>query len=136
MLEIGKPVTRPVRIRIDGKLRPKLGIDGQPETVSRPRNTWRVTKDTLGDLGRDFGVDGKRKLAVGLLAGDILALRPYGTRQEVQVSLANVYRYALRRKAALELLHTASEAKQRKAVLRECHKLRRQEAKFRQSLRA
>lgn len=57
--------------------------------------TKPVRRMTLGALSYGFGSDTGRKLAVSLSNGDVLILRPAGTRREETISLFDVYRYAI-----------------------------------------
>lgn len=122
MIEIGSTRIIPVRRRQGRHLVPVLGPDGQPETRPVASEVLRVTRDTLGG---HFGRDRNRKLVVGLRNGDLLSLRPQGTRQEVQVPLADVYAWALRSRALNAQL---KKARERKAQLDQKRAERRQAA--------
>jgi len=54
-----------------------------------------VRRTTLGALSYGFGSDTGRKLVATLSNGDVLILRPAGTRREETISLFDVYRYAI-----------------------------------------
>lgn len=58
--------------------------------------TKSTTRVTVGELDGNFGPDRGRKLIVELAPGDVINLRPKGTRQRVSVRIADVYRYALK----------------------------------------
>lgn len=122
MIEIGSTRIIPVRRRQGRHLVPVLGPDGQPETRPVASEVLRVTREVLGG---HFGLDRNRKLVVGLRNGDLLSLRPQGTRQEVQVPLADVYAWALRSRALNAQL---KKARERKAILDQKRAERRQAA--------
>lgn len=73
----------------------------------------RVTEDTLGHT---FGSDWRRKLVVTLNAGDLISFRPHGTRREVSIMAADVFRYVLRCEANKAMLEKARARKERKAT--------------------
>lgn len=57
------------------------------------KTTYRVT---VGALDGSYGPDRGRKLVAGLAVGDLLELRPQGTRRAVRLSLFDAYRFAIR----------------------------------------
>ena len=117
MNEIGKARIVTVRVKgDDGKLRVKTGPSGQPEVKIVAGDIWRQTRNTLGG---QFGRDKHRKLVVGLVAVDQLALYPKGTRQEVRVNLKDIYAWALRSQALRTLLERARAKKERIKASRE-----------------
>ena len=73
-------------------------------TIEKP---WtRVTKGALdGSFLRDRG----RRLVVILDCGDLLTLKPHGTRRPETVSLFDVYRFALRARVNRETLERARD---------------------------
>lgn len=75
-----------------------------------------VKRVTEGQLGHTFGCDWDRKLVVTLNAGDLISLRPHGTRREVSILAADVYRYVLRCEANKSLLERARARKEAKAI--------------------
>lgn len=130
MIEIGKTRIVPVRTKSGGKLFTVYDEQDKPVTKVVASEVCRVTRETLGG---NFGTDQNRRLVVSLKAGDILSLRPQGTRQEVTVALKDVYRWAIQARANRALLEKARAAKARKQELRierkraaEDRKLRRQ----------
>jgi hypothetical protein len=62
--------------------------------------TYRVTVDAIGTLG---GRDRRRRLVVGLEAGDVISFRPEGTRQKITAKALNLY---------IEVLHWRANAAQ------------------------
>ena len=54
---------------------------------------YRVTS---GALDGSHGVDRGRKLVAGLAIGDLIEIRPQGTRRTVRLSIYDAYRYAIR----------------------------------------
>lgn len=119
MLEIGR--NRKVRLvtGFGANAEPVLDEDGKPQIKSVPEEIWRITRD---NLGHHHGPDKRRRLVVGLLSGDILAMRPEGRRREtaeVQLTLHDVYAYALRSRAMSVQLEKARQKKAAKAARRE-----------------
>ena len=57
------------------------------------KTVYRVTS---GALDGSHGVDRGRKLVAGLAVGDLIEIRPQGTRRTVKLSLFDAFRYALR----------------------------------------
>jgi hypothetical protein len=57
------------------------------------KTTYRLT---VGALDGSYGPDRGRKLVAGLAVGDLLELRPAGTRRAVRLSLFDAYRLAVR----------------------------------------
>ena len=57
------------------------------------KTVYRVTS---GALDGGYGPDRGRKLIAGLAVGDLVEMRPQGTRRVVRLSLFDAYRYALR----------------------------------------
>jgi hypothetical protein len=73
----------------------------------------RVTK---GSLGGHHGADRGRRLVVTLRDGDLVELRPHGTRRRKFVSVFDVYDFIIRaeaRAAALEKARAKRERRQR-----------------------
>lgn len=117
MIEIGK--SKVVKIRklvknADGKSRfvAQLDSDGKPETKIIPAAVWRVTRDALG---HNYGCDKNRRLVVGFVPTDMLAIRPQGTTRGVQARLVDIYAWILRSQAQNAILARARDAKARKA---------------------
>ena len=114
MIELGTLKTVPV-LRGFGKNAVRVtDAEGYPVTRMVPREVWRITRGKLdGHFCRDRG----RKLIVGLLNGDVLALRPEGRLRrtsEVTMSLQDVYSYCLRTRVVNRQLE---KARQRKLML-------------------
>ena len=109
MLEIGQTRLVVVKTKVGkrGKLRPVLE-GGEPVKRVVTAEVWRETRDTLPG---HFCRDKNRKLIVGFRAGDLLVMRPKGTRQEVAVDLKDVYAWALRSRAMRSQLEKAREKK-------------------------
>lgn len=79
----------------------------------------RVTRVTTKEYPERNGVSGngygpKRRIAVTIIPGDTLGLRPLRTRRTVYVSIEDVYRFACRREA-LSLRAQKMNAKRRAA---------------------
>lgn len=130
MIEIGQKVQRIVKTAatIDGKrkLVARLDGDGRPETKTVASEVTRITRGTLnGHFCRDSG----RKLVVRLRDGDILELRPQGTRQAATALLADIYSWMLRSQSDRERM---AKLRERKAKLAE----QRAERRLRRPLRA
>lgn len=132
MIEIGKRRTVVVKTRETGtkKLVPKQDEHGQPVTKLVSDNVYRVTRE---ELGGQFGRDKHRKLVVGLVDGDVLSLRPQGTRQEVAMEIKDLYRYLLRCAAAKKVLEKARQRKITRQAQRERAKIARVDRKLRNS---
>jgi hypothetical protein len=54
-----------------------------------------VRRVTRGALDGSYGADRGRKLVAALDVGDVIALRPMGTRRTVTLSIFDAYRYAI-----------------------------------------
>jgi hypothetical protein len=59
-----------------------------------------VKRKTRGALDGSYGVDSGRPLVAEFSPGDLLVMRPHGTRRPVKISLFDVYRFAVRCRAA------------------------------------
>lgn len=90
---------------------------------------------TIGVLGGMFGADKKRRLVVTLGAGDVIKLKPHGTRREVSLPAVNVYHYALMCIANGERMAKLRERKSLIAARRERNRLAQQERAFKAKLR-
>jgi len=126
MIEIGYKRERIVRVAklVNGKrkLVPKLGLDGKPETVRVACEPVRVTRRALeGRFCRDAG----RRLVVKLRDGDILELRPQGTRQAATAALSDIYAWMLRSRADAAKMAQLRERKAKLADQRIERRLRR-----------
>lgn len=84
-----------------------------------------VTRLTEGELGGQFGKDKHRRLAVSVVFGDMIVLRPHGTRRTESVRLVDLYSYALRCKANVVLMTKLRERKAKKEAARQAAKSRR-----------
>jgi hypothetical protein len=58
-----------------------------------------VRRVTRGALDGSYGADRGRKLVAEFSPGDLLVIRPHGTRRAVKISLFDAYRYAVRCRA-------------------------------------
>lgn len=56
----------------------------------------RVQRVTRGALDGSYGPDRGRPLVASFNVGDVIELRPLGTRRGVRLSLFDTYRYAVR----------------------------------------
>ena len=133
MIEISRQRLVPFRIKIGGKLSVKLGPDGQPETKLVSSDVWRQTRS---ELGGQHGRDKHRKLVVGLVGPDQLAMYPKGTRQEVRVNLVDIYTWALRNRAMRTQLEKARERKEKKAETRARRQIADADRRLRAKLKA
>jgi hypothetical protein len=115
-IEIGKQ--KEIALRDQNGI-PVLDNEGRKMTRVVASETWRVTRNILGN---GYGPDSKRKLVVGLVAGDVLVLKPVKTRQSVSVELRAVYRWLLRNKAIKIQLE---KARTRKAAIQARRSARR-----------
>jgi hypothetical protein len=70
---------------------------------------------TRGTLSFSWGPDSGRCLVASLEPGDVLTLRPAGTRRAETISLFDVYSYALRCRVNRGFLEKAREKKAKKA---------------------
>jgi hypothetical protein len=84
---------------------------------------------TRGGLDYCYGKDRGRRLIASLEVGDLLTLRPYGTRRSEAISLFDVYRYALQCRVNRTRLEKARAVKAKKVE-------RLAELRYRRSLRA
>lgn len=93
------------------------------------RSVARVTAEALG---YGHGADKHRKLVARLAYGDLLELRPLGTRRAITVRLVDVYSYALRcavNRARLEMARARKlELAERRARARLRREARRDNA--------
>lgn len=62
--------------------------------------TKTMKRVTVGALDGSHGPDRGRKLVTSLVVGDMIEMRPQGTRRPVRLSLFDAYRYAVRVKVA------------------------------------
>lgn len=124
MIEIGKSQIKAVKKKDKktGKLVVAYDELDLPVTRVVANEVWRVTRK---ELGGQFGIDGKRKLVVGFVNGDLLALRPQGTRQVVHVDLKEIYAWMMRRKASTKLMEKARKAKTIRQEKRQRRELKR-----------
>ena len=129
MIEIGKQqlVTVKVRNKRTGKLEPKIGADGLPETKLKEAYVHRITRECLGG---NFGRDRGRRLVVGLVSTDRITFRPQGTRQEVSINIIDAYRIAIQRRATIATLEWARERKAIKQQRRESARIARHDRRI------
>ena len=90
--------------------------------------TKTVYRVTLGALDGSYGPDRGRRLVAGLAAGDLIEMRPQGTRRAVRLSLFDAYRYAVRCRADSVLRRAKAIQKQNGGRLATARKLAEQEA--------
>ncbi len=127
MIEIGKKKVVPMRVLLktnDGKRRfvPKIGADGHPEIVFTANEPVRITRKPLdGTFCRDHG----RKLVIRLRDGDVIEMRPQGTRHAVTASLFDAYARILRAQADKANMARLREIKAAKEQRRAEQRLRR-----------
>jgi len=89
-----------------------------------------VSLVTKGVLDGTFGKDKDKPLVVSLKSGDLIEFRPLHTQQRYHISVFDVFRMAIRRKAQAEFLEKARNKKEKKALLRNRRKIQRQERKL------
>lgn len=77
-----------------------------------------VRRLTRGALDSRHGRDRGRHLVAALERGDLLTLRPAGTRRAEAVSLFDIYRWALVRRVNCERRERAAAKKKRRAEAR------------------
>jgi len=127
MIIIGQKRQAPVKtaIRQKGKglkFVPKLDAQGQPETKLVANEVTRVTRDGLPG---HFCRDKHRRLVVRLCDGDVLELRPQGTRQRVSATLFDIYGWMLRSiadKKRMEVLRKRKDDLAHRRALRRLHR--------------
>lgn len=61
-----------------------------------------IFRATVGTLDGSFGPDRGKPLVVGLEPGDVITIRPGRSRRTETVSLTDVYRFAIARRAEME----------------------------------
>ena len=71
---------------------------------------------TRGALDGSHGPDRGRKLVASFVPGDLVEIRPQGTRRAEVISLFDIYRLSLRMRANAEHLQKARAKKERKAL--------------------
>ena len=126
MIEIGTKRERVVRTMVrlpNGKrtMEPKLE-GGQPVTQLVANEPVRVTRGTLGG---HFCRDSGRKLVVALRDGDVLELRPHGTRQRMTATLFDIYAWMIRSTAMKAQMEKLREKKAKMEEARALRRLRR-----------
>lgn len=94
----------------------KIPIRDENDAITghRPSVVRRITRFGLPG---SFGKEKHRKVIGSFLDGDIIAVRPQGLskKRELTVTAQDLYGILLRRKASVELMKKAGEAKQKKA---------------------
>ena len=114
-----------------GHKRPVRGPEGEiVDMIESP-----VAALTREALGGQFGSDKRRKLIVTLEAGDLIVIRPQGTRRAEKMSAVDVYRYMIRCKANLISLTKARERKERKSVRLAAARIARADKRIREQSR-
>lgn len=127
MIEIGKKRTKILRVlqkNGDGKrlFVQKTGPNGEAETTLVANEPVRVTRNVLDG---HFCCDRGRKLVVKLKDGDLLELRPCGTRHSATASLFDIYAWMLRSAADKVKMARLREIKAKKELKRAERALRR-----------
>jgi len=84
-----------------------------------------VRRKTRGALDGNYGCDRGRRLITTLLVGDIISIRPEGTRREETISLMDVYQFAIRCRVNRFNLEKARARKQTLQIKREAAELKR-----------
>lgn len=108
IIEIGRQKLVTVKVKKAGKLVPKTGDGGAPETKLKEDRVERITR---GALGFGFGPDSRRRLIVRLVAPDQIEFKPYKTRRSVRANVRDLYRHVLYSIALSENLRKARERK-------------------------
>jgi len=80
-------------------------------TLTKP-----VRRMTNGKLDGSYGPDRDKRIAVTLLPGDMLQLRPERTRRAETIALIDVYRYAVRCRVNASVLERARAKKESRAI--------------------
>lgn len=75
-----------------------------------------ITRKSDAALDGSFGPDRDKALVVTLLPGGLISLRPERTRRAEIVAIIDVYRFAVRCRAARVHLEKARAAKERRAL--------------------
>jgi hypothetical protein len=130
MIIIGAKRQRPVRKRENDKLVPVFDQHDQPVMKLVASEVVRVTRQPLGG---HFGLDKSRRLVVALRDGDILELRPEGTRQASRMAIADIYAYMLRCESNRRQLEKARSRKAAKGVQMENASIKRMEKRLRRA---
>jgi hypothetical protein len=90
-----------------------------------------VYRATRGSLGYHHGTDRGRQPVVALVDGDLVSLRPKGTRRPAKmVSLFDIYDMAIRLEAQRAALEKARAVKERKAIRLAADRQRRAEKRL------
>lgn len=84
-----------------------------------------VRRVTRGALAKFWGPDSGRRLVASLEAGDLLVLRPLGTRRPETMSLFDCYRIAAFARINAAQLEKARERKKELVIARARSRLRR-----------
>lgn len=71
---------------------------------------------TIGTLDGSFGKDRGRRLIVTLDDGDLITIRPAGTRRKYRATAADALRWMIRSEANLKTLQKARAKKEAKAA--------------------
>lgn len=89
-----------------------------------------VKRVSLTELDGSYGPDRNKRLVITLIPGnginvaDLISLRPERARRSEQITVQDVYRYALRCRVGRELLEKARAKKQRNADRRAANRLK------------
>lgn len=87
-----------------------------------------ISRRTRSYLGGNYGLDRNRRLVATLEPGDLITLRPEGTRRSESVSLLDVYHFAIRCKTNRINLEKARKRKVKLQAVAEAKELK---ARFR-----
>lgn len=82
-----------------------------------------VTRRTIGALDGSFGPDRGKRLVSTLDRGDLITIRPERSRRAEQVSLFDVYRFAIRCRVNRAHLEKARIKKEKLAAVRVARKI-------------
>jgi hypothetical protein len=102
--------------------------------------TKPVVRKTSTALDGSFGPDRDKAIVVRLVPGDgkgipdLIELRPERTRRPETIAVADVYRFAMRCRAAREMLEKARARKEKTAQRRASRRLDAQERRFKKQL--
>lgn len=88
-----------------------------------------VRRQTRGALDGCYGCDRGRRLVASLEVGDLLTIRPAGTRRAETVSLFDVYRWAMQRRVNAVKMQKLRDRKAKIETRKAAAKWRREIAK-------
>lgn len=85
---------------------------------------------TRNECGGNFGGDSERRLVVSLDAGDLITVRPLGTRRTYRIEARDLFFHLLRIEANKVLLEKARERKAVRMARRQREQIRRTELRL------